>query len=136
MVRPGMPKTTRRSNFMSSAEANFGEIEFGVNRALAYAILARETPHGYLTLYRLSKAFVELEKVVPLLTPEYLESLSDGQRRRLRLRMQDTHFLLARFLRSNEAGRFRRFFIVQSFLDRLQKGTDHLAVVLEDLSFA
>jgi hypothetical protein len=121
---------------MSSAEADFGEIEFGVNRALAYAILARETPHGYLTLYRLSKAFVELEKVRPFLTPEYLGSLTDGQKSRLRLRMQDTHVLLARFLRSREAERFRHFFVVQSFLDRLQKGTDQLAAVLEDLSFA
>lgn len=121
---------------MGSAEADFGEIEFGVNRALAYAILARETPHGYLTLYRLSKAFMELEKVMPILTPEYLGSLTDGQKQRLRLRMQDIHVLLARFLRSSDAGRFRHFFVVQSFLHRLQKGTDHLAAVLEDLSFA
>jgi hypothetical protein len=121
---------------MSIAEANFGEIEFGMNRALAYVLLARETPHGYLTLYRLSKASVELEQVMPFLTPEYLASLTDGQKRRLRLRMQDTHLLLARFLRSSDAGRFRRFFVVQSFLNRLQKGTDRLAAVLEDLPLA
>lgn len=133
MVWPGMPTPQL---FMSSAEANFGEIEFGVNRALAYALLARETPHGYLTLYRLSKASVELERIMPFLTPEYLESLTDGQKRRLRLCMQDTYVLLARFLRSSDAGRFRRFFVVQSFLARLQRGTDHLAAVLEDLSFA
>lgn len=121
---------------MNTTEADFGEIEFAANRALAYAILATETPDGYKTLYRLSKVFNELEKFMPFLTPGYLESLTDAQKRRLRLRMQDTHVLLARFLRSPEAERFRRFRVLQSFVGRLQDGTDDLANVLHGMPFA
>lgn len=120
---------------MSSAEANFGEIEFGANRALAYAILATETANGYVTLYRLSKVFSELEKFIQFLTPDYLETLTDGQNRRLRLRMQDTYVLLTRFLRSPEAERFKRFPALQAFVSRLQEGTDDLAHVLEGMPF-
>jgi hypothetical protein len=121
---------------MNSAEADFGEIEFGANRALGYAILATETPDGYRTLYRLSKVFSELEKFVPFLTPDYLASLTDAQKRSLRLRMQDTHVLLTRFLRSPEAERFRCFPVLQSFVGRLQEGTDDLANVLDGMPFA
>ena len=128
------PKATKL--LMNSAEADFGAIEFGANRALAYAILALETPYGYVRLYRLSKAFTELEKFLPFLTQDYLGTLTDGQKRRLRLRMLDTHELLARFLRSREAEKFRRFFALQNFLDRLQQGTNELADVLDHMSFA
>ena len=121
---------------MNSAEADFGEIEFGANRALAYAMLATETPDGYVTLYRLSKVFSELEKFIPFLQPDYLDSLNDGQKRRLRLRMQDTHALLTRFLRSSETERFSRFSALKKFLDRLQEGTDELANVLDNMPFA
>jgi hypothetical protein len=121
---------------MNRAEADFGEIEFGANRALAYAIVATETQNGYVTLYRLNKVFTELEKFVPFLTPEYLESLTDGQKRSLKLRLQDTHVWLARFLQSPEAEGFRRFPALQSFVDRLQEGTDDLAEVLGGMPFA
>jgi hypothetical protein len=118
---------------MNTAEANFGEIEFGANRALAYAILATETENGYVTLYRLSKVFSELEKFAPFLTPDYVESLTIGQKRRLRLRMQDTHQLLTQFLRSTEVERFKRFPPLQGFVNRLQEGTEDLAKLLDGM---
>lgn len=121
---------------MSIVEASFEEIEFGANRAFAYAILATETQNGYVTLYRLSKVFAELERFLPFLTPDYLASLTDGQKRRLRFCMQDIHRLLVRFLRSPEAERFGRFLALQGFVNRLQGGTDDLAEVLDGMPFA
>ena len=88
---------------MTTAEAEFRGIEFSANRALAYAILAAEAPNGYVMFYRLLKVLAALEKFIPFLTPDYLESLADSQQRRLSLRMQEAHTILTRLLRSPEA---------------------------------
>ena len=116
---------------MTTAEAEFREIEFSANRALAYAILAAEAPNGYVMFYRLLKALAELEKFIPFLTPDYLESLADSQQRRLCLRMQDAHTILTRLLRSPEAASIVRFPLLGTLVRRLQERTEDLDDVLE-----
>jgi hypothetical protein len=121
---------------MTKAKAKIIEIEFGTNRALAYAILASEAPNVYLMSYRFLKVLVELEKFISILTPDYLKSLMDSQRRRLFLRMQDTHMILARFLRSPEAASIVRFPVLGNTVGRLRERADDLNDIVEGILLA
>lgn len=121
---------------MTTAEAKFNGIEYSANRALAYAILAAEASSSYVMFYRLLKVLAELERFIPFLTPDYLESLTDSQQHRLRLRMQDAHRILARFLRSPKAAGIGRFPLRGSLLSRLGEGAEDLADVLEGMFLA
>jgi hypothetical protein len=121
---------------MATAEAQFKEIEFSANRALAYAILAAEAPNRYVMFYRLHKVLAELEKFISFLTPDYLETLAASQERRIGTCMQKAHTILARSFRSPGADTIVRFPVLRSVVSRLQERTDDLADVLEGMFLA
>jgi hypothetical protein len=122
---------------MDTAPVDFGEIEFGANRALAYVILATESLNNYAVLmYRLSKVASELRKLLPILTPAYLESLPERQKYRLTLRLEDAYRLLWQLSRSSEAETFSHFPVLRTFASRLQQETEDLAQILERLFVA
>lgn len=122
---------------MNTTPVDFGEIEFGANRTLAYEILASESLNNYVVLmYRLSKVASELKKLLPVLTPAYLESLTDRRKYRLTLRLQDAYRLLTQLSRSSEAETFSHFPVLRTLVNRLQEETEDLAQVLERLFVA
>jgi hypothetical protein len=122
---------------MDTAPVDFGEIEFGANRTLAYVILATESLNNYAVLmYRLSKVASELRKLLPILTPAYLESLPERQKYRLTLRLEDAYRLLWQLSRSSEAETFSHFPVLRTFASRLQQETEDLAQILERLFVA
>ncbi len=119
---------------MNTTQVDFGEIEFGANRTLAYVILATESLNNYVVLmYRLSKVASELRKLLPVLTPAYLGSLNERRKYRLTLRLQDAYCLLWQLSRSSEADTFSRFPILKAFTSRLRQETEDLAQILEGL---
>jgi hypothetical protein len=119
---------------MNTTAVDFGEIEFGANRTLAYVILASESLNNYVVLiYRMSKVWSELKKLLPVLSPAYLASLTDRQKYRLNLRLQDTFKLLVQLSVSSEAETFSHFPVLRTLVNRLQEGTEDLARVLERL---
>jgi hypothetical protein len=119
---------------MNTTAVDFGEIEFGANRTLAYVILASESLNNYAVLiYRLSRVGSELKKLLPVLTPASLASLTDRQKYRLTLRLQDTYKLLAQLSVSSVAETFSHFPVLRTLVNRLQEETEDLAQVLERL---
>jgi hypothetical protein len=117
---------------VNTTPVDFGEIEFGANRTLAYVILATESLNNYVVLmYRLTKVASELRRLLPVLTPAYLESLSERRRYRLTLRLHDALRLLSQLSRSSEAETFSHFPVLRTFASRLQQETEDLAQVLE-----
>jgi hypothetical protein len=123
-------------NEVTIAQAEHRLIEFSSNRALAYGILAAEAPNAYVMFYRLLRALAELEKFIPSLTPDYLESLAESQQRRLCLRMQDAHRILTRLLRSSEAASIVRFPLLGTLVSRLRERIEDLDDVLEGMFLA
>ncbi len=121
---------------ITTAEAQFKEIEFSANRALAYAILAAEARNRYVMFYRLHKVLAELEKFISFLTPDYLETLTGSQEHRIGLCMQKEHTILARSFRSPGADTIARFPLLRNLVSRLQKRTDDLADILEGMFLA
>jgi hypothetical protein len=115
----------------------FGEIETTTNRALAYAILASQAAHAYLTaIHRSREAAKSLEDLIRVLTPESLERLSADQKKWLGARLQEIHRHLAFFSRSDEIVALSRLPVLGGFLGRLQDGTEDLDDVIEDLVLA
>ena len=121
---------------ITTAEAQFKEIEFSANRALAYAILAAEARNRYVMFYRLHKVLAELEKFISFLTPDYLETLTGSQEHRIGLCMQKEHTILARSFRSPGADTIVHFPLLRNLVSRLQKRTDDLADILEGMFLA
>jgi hypothetical protein len=108
------------------------EIEFSANLTLAYTILASESRNNYVVfVYRLSKVASQLKKLLPILTSNYLRSMTGGQRHRITLRLQDAHKLLAQLSRSPETETLSRFPVLRRMLNGLQKETEELADVLD-----
>jgi hypothetical protein len=112
----------------------FGEIEFTTNRALAYAILASQTAHAYITAIHRSRELANaLEALVKVLTSENLARLTQDQKKWLTPRLQEIHGHLVTSSRSSEAAILSRLPILGSLVTRVQDKTEDLDDIIEDL---
>lgn len=122
---------------MGSAGITADRLEFSANQTLAYAILATEAHNEYLRLYRMSKVLSELRKMLPLLTVEFCDSLAEGQKNRLFLRLQDAHVILAEFSGSNEAESIVRHLpLLKALVGKCQEAAEDLGDVLDSMRLA
>jgi hypothetical protein len=119
---------------MSTTSLVFGEIEFTTNRTLAFAILASQAAHAYITAIYSSRELANaLEALVKVLGSENLAVLTEDQKKWLTPRLQEIHGHLVTSSRSSEAARLSRLPILGSLVKRIQDGTENLDDIIEDL---
>ena len=118
---------------MNTPGIRFANVEWNANLALANIILAADARNDCLLLHRMSRALSELEKLLPFLTRNYLDSRNNGEKHRLALRMRDAHTRLAQLSRSRRVENLWRIPMLKPLLNRLRKTTEELENVLEEM---
>jgi hypothetical protein len=129
--------TSEKESNMAATSMMFGEIETSTNRALAYAILASQAAHAYITAIYSSRELANaLGALIKVLTPENLARLTEDQKKWLTPRLQEIHGHLVTSSRSSEAARLSRLPILGSLVTRIQDETEDLDDVIEDMVLA